>query len=405
MSISSGPVVALIPARAGSKGIPDKNLREVGGVPLIVRAIRSAQRASRIDRVVVSTDGERIAAAARAAGAEVIDRPAELAADSSSSESAILHALDALHLTDGVVVFIQATSPFIAPADLDSAVGRVAEGDEDVVFSAVEVHEFLWSVSETRVDAINHDASFRPRRQDRAPQYRETGAFYVMSTAGFRHAGFRFFGRIGLATVDERGSLEIDTLAELELAGVLATDLDPVDEVRADCVSTDLRDPFDAGPDIDVDAVVTDFDGVHTDDRVQLRQDGTESVSVNRRDGLGARLLREAGIPVLILSTEANPVVTARAAKLGVEVLQGIDDKASALTGWAAARGIPLERIAYLGNEVNDLGALRSVGWPIAVSDAHPAAIDAARHVLTTRGGAGAVRELAEMVLKGKGER
>ncbi|MGN6125495.1 MAG: KdsC family phosphatase, partial [Humibacter sp.] len=151
-----------------------------------------------------------------------------------------------------------------------------------------------------------------------------------------------------------------------------------------------------------VEAVVTDFDGVHTDDRVQVDQNGVESVTVNRRDGLGVRLLRESGVPVLILSTEKNPVVGARAAKLGVEVLQGIDDKATALAAWAAQTGIPLERVAYLGNDVNDLGALGVVGWPFAVADAHPQAIAASRRVLASAGGAGAVRELAELILKEK---
>jgi N-acylneuraminate cytidylyltransferase len=114
---------------------------------------------------------------------------------------------------------------------------------------------------------------------------------------------------------------------------------------------------------------------------------------------MGVRLLREAGVPVLILSTETNPVVAARAAKLRVEVLHGIDDKVTALRDWADASGIALDRVAYLGNDINDLGALGIVGWPIAVADAHPLVIGAARRVLDRRGGDGAVRELADLVL------
>jgi N-acylneuraminate cytidylyltransferase len=151
-----------------------------------------------------------------------------------------------------------------------------------------------------------------------------------------------------------------------------------------------------------IEAVVTDFDGVHTDDSVQVDQNGLESVRVNRRDGLGVRMLREAGIPVLILSTEKNPVVGVRAAKLGVDVLQGIGDKAAALAAWVADAGIRLDRVAYLGNDVNDLGALGAVGWPFAVADAHPRAIAASRRVLAASGGAGAVRELAEIILEEK---
>jgi 3-deoxy-D-manno-octulosonate 8-phosphate phosphatase KdsC-like HAD superfamily phosphatase len=106
---------------------------------------------------------------------------------------------------------------------------------------------------------------------------------------------------------------------------------------------------------------------------------------------------------VLILSTEANPVVAARAAKLGVEVQQGVGDKAAALHAWAVGRGIPLSRIAYLGNDVNDLGCLDLVGWPVAVPGSAPDVIAAARLVLETPGGYGAVRELADLILRSNG--
>ncbi len=377
-------VVAIIPARGGSKGVPGKNLRRVGGVPLVVRAVIAARSSLAIDRVIVTTDDPAIADAARAAGAEIIDRPAAIAGDTASSESALLHALAELEEEPEVVVFIQATSPFIRPADLDDAVARVESGDEDVVFSAVETFEFLWRLTESGAVGVNHDHRRRPRRQEREPHFRETGAFYVMRTDGFREASFRFFGRVGVAVVDEATSIEIDTVEELDLANAIAAGVD--------------AELF--GHDIDVDAVVTDFDGVHTDDRVLVAADGSEFVTANRSDGLGVRMLREAGYPVLVLSTEANPVVAARAAKLGVEVQQGVGDKAAALHAWAVSRGIPLARIAYLGNDVNDLGCLDLVGWPIAVPGSAPQVISAARIVLGTPGGYGAVRELADLILR-----
>lgn len=381
----SAEIVAVIPARGGSKGVPRKNLREVGGVPLLVRAIRSAQAAPSIDRVVVTTDDAEIAAVALAAGADIVHRPAALAADESSSESALLHALETLRgrgVATSILVFVQATSPFIDPATLEEAVGLVRSG-ADVVFSAVQTHAFLWRLDADGASGTNHDHTSRPRRQDREPQYRETGAFYVMRASGFRAAGYRFFGAVGVVTVDERHSIEVDTLDELAVASVLANAFDA-----------------DARPSaIDVDAVVTDFDGVHTDDRVLVGEDGAEFVVANRSDGMGVRMLREAGVPLLILSTEVNPVVSARARKLGVDVRQGLDDKAGALREWAESRGFDLERVAYLGNDVNDLACLDLVGWPVAVADAHPLVVAAARVVLTRRGGDGAVRELAELAM------
>jgi len=376
-------IVAIIPARGGSKGVPGKNLRRVAGRSLVARAIDAAQGARSIDRVVVSTDDAAIAAAARDAGAEIVIRPGALSGDTASSEAALLHALDHLSPAPDIVVFIQATSPFIDSTDLELAVRRVRDGNEDVVFSAVETFAFLWKPTPTGAVGVNHDASIRPRRQDRDAHFQETGAFYVMRVPGFRTAGHRFFGHIGIAELDPARALEIDTERELEVAGLVSTLF----------AST--------GP-IDVDALVTDFDGVHTDDRVLVASDGSESVMTSRSDGAGVAALREAGIPMLILSKETNPVVSARARKLGIDVLQGIEDKAEALTSWAAGAGIPFDRIGYVGNDLNDLGVMGLVGWPIAVADARPEILHAARTVLAARGGHGAVREAADRLLASK---
>ncbi len=382
-------VIAVIPARGGSKGVPGKNLREVAGVPLVARAVRAALAAASVDLVVVSTDDAEIAATAEAAGAEVIDRPADLSGDTASSESALLHALDALEADERmpeVLVFVQATSPFIDPSDIDAAVAEVRHGDADVVFSAVESHAFLWRHTSRGAAGVNHSSGARLRRQDREAEYRETGAFYVMRADRFRTAEHRFFGRIGFRLVPDAHALEIDTPADLALADALAAVVSPSALVPA-------------VPCIDVDAVVTDFDGVHTDDTAYVGSDGTERVRVSRSDGHGVKMLREAGVPMLILSVEQNPVVAARAAKLGVDVVHGVRDKAPELVAWAERRGVPLERIAYVGNDVGDLGCLRLVGWPVVVADAAPEALALARHVLTKAGGDGAVRELSDLVL------
>ncbi|MDX2375231.1 acylneuraminate cytidylyltransferase [Microbacterium sp. LRZ72] len=385
-------VVAVIPARGGSKGVSRKNLRRVGGVPLVGRAVAAARAARTVDRVVVSTDDTEIAAVAREWGAEVIRRPAELSGDTASSESALLHALDEMTengIRVGTLAFLQATSPFIDPRALDDAVRMITRGPYDSVFSAVETYGFVWERDELGARGINHDAAHRPRRQDRDPHFLETGAFYAMDAAGFRAARHRFFGRTGVLAVPERTAIEIDSEEQLQMARAIA----PLVRTTA-LADTDV---------IDADAVVTDFDGVHTDDTALVDADGNESVRVSRSDGMGVSLLRSAGVPVLVLSTETNPVVGTRARKLRADVRQAVDDKAAALREWAEARGIPLARIAYVGNDVNDLGCLELVGWPVAVPDAHPLVLAAARAVLTRGGGRGAVRELADRVLRARG--
>jgi N-acylneuraminate cytidylyltransferase len=225
-------VVAVIPARGGSKGVPGKNLCLVGGVPLVGRAVASARDSELIDEVYVSTDAATIAEAAVSAGATVIVRPDGIAADTSSSEAALLHALDSLEGDPGILVFIQATSPFIDPADLDAAIALVRDGAYDVVFSAKPSHAFLWRDDEQDgAVGVNHDSSYRLRRQESEPQFQETGAFYVMRVDGFRQARFRFFGLIGIAVVPELTAIEIDTLDDLEIACAIAPLIDGLPDI------------------------------------------------------------------------------------------------------------------------------------------------------------------------------
>ncbi|GAB3518210.1 hypothetical protein GCM10027402_02960 [Arthrobacter monumenti] len=396
-------VTAIIPARGGSEGIKLKNLEMVAGQTLLARAIESAQQANAITDVVVSTDHPLIRAEAERMGAIVIDRPESLSGSEATSESALIYTLEQLDPEPAVTVMIQCTSPFISDVHLDQAVDRVLHGGEDCVFSAAENHNFLWSTGDDGVTAVGHDAAFRPRRQDREPQYRETGAFYVMRTRGLKSSGHRFFGRLGLQIVPEDTAIEIDTPADLAtVRAMVRTIVDASGpahgQLRHDDSEQQLRHNEAVEP-VDVDALVTDFDGVHTDDHALVDGDGGEHVRVSRRDGMGVSLLRAAGIPQLILSTERHPVVGARAAKLRVDVLQDVSDKASALRQWMAVQRLDPARVAYVGNDVNDLAAMASVGWPIAVADAHPDVLAAARTVLAHNGGNGAVREICERIL------
>ena len=150
----------------------------------------------------------------------------------------------------------------------------------------------------------------------------------------------------------------------------------------------------------DIDLLVTDFDGVLTDDRVLVFDDGHEAVRCSRSDGLGCDLLRAAGLEMVILSTEKNPVVTARAAKLRVGVIQGSSDKAEALRELVGERGLDLSRVMYVGNDVNDAGALSMVGWPVVPADAHRDVAGLARFTTVSKGGEGVLRELASTLLR-----
>ncbi|MFJ9466803.1 cytidylyltransferase domain-containing protein [Streptomyces caniferus] len=420
---SSPPtVVAVIPARGGSKGVPAKNLAAVGGVPLVARAVRECRAARLVTDVVVSTDDAGIAAAARGAGAVVVRRPGDIAGDTATSEAAVLHAMDAYEAEHGArvdaVLLVQCTSPFLVREDIDGVAAAVVEGGADSALTAAPFHGFVWRdaaddadvgpapaerpagatvpagptatapapVTTTGGYGVNHDKSFRPRRQDRPQDLLETGAAYAMDAAGFRVAGHRFFGRTELVRTDPARVLEIDDPHDLARARALAPLLDAPRPGALPALD-------------DIDAVVLDFDGTQTDDRVLIDADGREIVAVHRGDGLGIAALRKAELKLLILSSETNPVVAARARKLRVPVLHGIDRKDLALKQWCEEAGIAPERVLYVGNDVNDLPCFDLVGWPVAVANAHDVVRGAARAVTATPGGSGAIREIAAWLL------
>ncbi|NJP82762.1 acylneuraminate cytidylyltransferase [Streptomyces sp. AA8] len=418
--------MAVIPARGGSKGVPAKNLAAIGGVPLVARAVRACRAARLVTDVVVSTDDPGIAATARGAGAVVVQRPADLSGDTATSEAAVLHAMDAyeaLHGTGvGTVLLVQCTSPFLTSGDVDGVAAAVLEGGADSALTVAPFHGFVWredggedrgeNGGEDRGEGrgedrgedagtpaaraatpppsgalgVNHDKAHRPRRQDRPQDLLETGAAYAMRADGFRAARHRFFGRTELVRSETARVLEVDDPHDLARARALAPLLDG-------------PDPAARPTRADVDAVVMDFDGTQTDDRVLIDADGRELVAVHRGDGLGIAALRRAGLGLLILSTEANAVVAARGRKLRVPVLHGVDRKDRALKQWCEEQGIAPDRVLYVGNDVNDLSCLGLVGWPVAVADAHDTVRGAARAVTAARGGDGALREIATWLL------
>ncbi|MFJ8671053.1 MULTISPECIES: cytidylyltransferase domain-containing protein [unclassified Streptomyces] len=412
-------VVAVIPARGGSKGVPAKNLAAVGGVPLVARAVRECRASRLVTDVIVSTDDAGIAAAARGAGALVVRRPGDIAGDTATSEAAVLHAMDTYEAEQGnpvdAVLLVQCTSPFLVREDIDGVAAAVVEDGADSALTVAPFHGFVWRADEYTADdagaplargaagaaipaqttatvttaggyGVNHDKSFRPRRQDRPQDLLETGAAYAMDAAGFRSSGHRFFGRTELVRTDAARVLEVDDPHDLARARALAPLLDAP---RPGALPTSE----------DVDAVVLDFDGTQTDDRVLIDADGREIVAVHRGDGLGIAALRTARLELLILSSEKNPVVAARARKLQVPVLHGIDRKDLALKQWCEETGIAPERVLYVGNDVNDLPCFDLVGWPVAVAGAHDVVRGAARAVTATPGGSGAIREIASWLL------
>jgi YrbI family 3-deoxy-D-manno-octulosonate 8-phosphate phosphatase len=151
----------------------------------------------------------------------------------------------------------------------------------------------------------------------------------------------------------------------------------------------------------DIELIVYDFDGVMTDNHVMVLQDGTEAVFVNRSDGLGVDRIRGLGIDQLILSSEENPVVKARAKKLGLEAIDSCKNKKNVLKNYCEQNNYDLKKVIFIGNDINDLEVMNIVGLPIAPADAYPDIIKTAKLVTKASGGQGVLRELSDILVNG----
>lgn len=207
-------VLAIIPARGGSKRVPRKNLLPWRGKPLIVHSIEHARAAALVERVVVSTDDPEIKAVAVAHGAEVVDRPPELATDAATSESALLHVLAELDDREGyrpdLVVFLQCTSPSRRAGDIDGAVRALVDQGGDSLLSACKFERYLWRVANGRAEPINYDYRRRWRDQDFPAQYMENGSIYVFRRDLFVQTHNRLGGRIVIYEMPHEHSFQID---------------------------------------------------------------------------------------------------------------------------------------------------------------------------------------------------
>lgn len=222
MKKSAERVVAIIPARGGSKGIPRKNLIEFAGKPLLVHTIEHARMASEISEVIVSTDDSRIAEVATLNGATVVGRPAEISGDEAPSESALTHVLDFLKARDGVdpdlVVFLQATSPIRPPGSISRAIAELVKEGVDSSFSAYSTHGFVWRLDEGDPVSVTYDYRHRPRRQDAPDHVIENGSIYIFRPWVLRETGNRLGGRIGVFLMDSLFSHQIDDVEDVEVA-------------------------------------------------------------------------------------------------------------------------------------------------------------------------------------------
>jgi N-acylneuraminate cytidylyltransferase len=214
-------ILAIIPARGGSKGILRKNIRLIAGKPLIGYTIEQALKTPSINRVVVSTDDAEITTVSQQFGAEVIQRPKELSNDTATSESALIHVLDYLKNIEGyepdLIVFLQATSPIRESDDIENAINLFLQENADSLLSVIKSHPWLWRINDGQPESFNFNYRNRPRRQDRVPEYLENGSIYIFKPWVLVKFNNRLGGKIALYEMNEKSLVDIDEPWDLEL--------------------------------------------------------------------------------------------------------------------------------------------------------------------------------------------
>ncbi len=406
-------VLAIIPARGGSKGIPRKNIRDFSGYPLIAWSIAAAKKSALVTRVIVSTDDAEIAEVARAWGAETpFLRPAEFAQDKTTDLPVFEHALKWLaeheNYQPDVVVQLRPTSPIRPEQCVDEAIRILmnhpdADSVRGVVPAGQNPHK-MWRLTagepapmKNLLDVEGIAEPFNAPRQILPDIYWQTGHIDAIRPAAIL-SGSMSGKNIYPLLIDPSFTVDLDNLNDWMRAEWLAAfgGLKMVWPGRSKRVMPKT-----------IALLVLDFDGVVTDNRVWVSEEGHEMIAANRSDSLRMNELRKMGIETLILSSEINPVVAARAKKMKVEAIHGVglEDKASVLKNLLESRTIDPSQVVYVGNDINDLGPFELVGWAVAVADAQPEVLRAADYVTQLKGGHGAVREICDLILKQKGQK
>lgn len=401
-------ILAVIPARGGSKGIPRKNIKNFAGFPLIAYSIQAALNSKYVTRTIVSTDDIEIADVSESYGAEIpFLRPAEYAQDSTLDFPVFENLLQTLITAEGykpdLVVQLRPTSPIrpvnlvdeaieimVGNMEIDSVRGVVPSGQNPYKMWKIDPQNGLMSGLLT-VDGIAEP--YNSARQALPDTYWQTGHIDVIRSH----------------VILEQKSMSGKKIKPIYINPDFTVDIDkPSDWQRAEWLvwygGLEMVVPGNKRRSIpkNVELVVFDFDGVMTDDRVFVNQEGVEMVAANRRDGMGITLLHKAGIRMMVLSSEKNPVVQARCNKLKLPVIQGIDEKAAVLRKYLLDNKISSDTVIYVGNDINDLPCFTEVGCAFAVADAHPLALRQADIVLRHNGGYGAVRELCDILLQSR---
>ena len=388
--------VAFIPVRGGSKSIPLKNIKPISGKPLVYWTVKAACGCKYIDKVYVATDSDKIRETVESfkSGSEaelfskatVIDRSAESASDTASTEFAMLEFASDYEFDN--IVLIQATSPLLVSDDLDRGFEAFNEDSTDSVLSVVRQKRFHWANDEDGfAHPTNYDVFKRPRRQEFDGYLVENGAFYISSKSDLIKSQNRVSGNIKAVEMNEDTFFEIDEPSDWVIIEAL---------MKKNGIVAPKEIP-------EIKMFLTDCDGCLTDGGMYYSEKGDELKKFNTRDGMGFALLRQKGIITGIITSESVDLNRRRAEKLKLDILEaGCKDKLSAIKRICDERGIGLENVCYIGDDINDIDAIKAVGYGCCPADAMPEVKAVAKYVAKINGGEGVIREIVEQIVEGR---
>lgn len=391
-TMSKDKFVAFIPVRGGSKSIPLKNIKPIGGRPLVYWVIDAAVQCSEIDKVYVSTDSDAIRNAVKEYKETntdcdklmCIDRAEHTATDTATTESAMIDFANRYDFEH--ILLIQATSPLLTSKHLDEAIALYREGEKDSLLSVVRQKRFIWEDTINGAKPVNYDYLNRPRRQEFDGYLVENGAFYITTKNLLLETQCRMSGNIGVYEMEEETYFEID---------------EPSDWLIIENLMSKKQDNQNSIGKKNIKLFATDCDGCLTDGGMYYTESGDELKKFSTLDGMGFGLLNKTGIKTAIITGEDTKIVERRAKKLKIDFLHmGVTDKITILKQIAKENNITLDEIAYMGDDINDIEVLKNVGLSFSVPNAMPEVRSIAKVVVSKKGGEGAVREAIEYVLK-----
>ena len=377
--------IAILPLRKGSKGILNKNKKKLLGRSLYQWVLGEAIE-SNLDKIYIFTDDE-----------EIIDfveseytwtekviamlRSPESATDTASTEFCMLELAQVINYKFDIICLLQATSPLLESIHINQALDKLLVQKKDSVLSVVRTKRFIWNANG---ESLNYDYLARPRRQDFDGMLMENGAFYACTKEIFRKNQNRLGGDIATFEMPEDTLVEIDEPEDWKMVEVLLESKLRKNKKLPKRIST----------------IVLDVDGVFTEGNVLFTNDGEFAKSFSLRDGMGFELAKENNLNIIVITSENSSLVKARMQKLKIEkYFLGVKDKYALLNSLCKKYSIYRQEIAYIGDDINDLPNLLSVGWSFAPNNAMNSIKEKVDVQLLNNGGDRAIRECIERVI------